>query len=264
MPDSPSTTPFVHTITSWPHAVGGFTARGDHDSADPESGCNLGHTQHADHEAVDRRRQQALRDLGIPVQTIVCTDQVHGTNVSVARSADLPQLEQRFGYPYYPQSDALITAEPGLALMLYFADCCPVWLYCSDPLCGGLAHCGWRGTVSDMTGAAVAALKSTFGALPRNMHAVVGPSICAACYEVGPEVVEAVENLDALQSVSCQYSRPHLDLPGLNATLLRRHGLPESHISVVHSCTRCGSVPLYSWRRDGAGTGRMAGFFALR
>lgn len=257
-----TTLSWTHQITRWPHVAGGFTARGEHD-VDPESGCNLGHTHHANREAVDRRREQALRDLGIPGHTLVCCDQVHGAQVAVASAAELPHLERRFDCPYYPGSDALVTAEPSLALMLFFADCCPVWLYSSDPLCGGLAHCGWRGTVADIAGATVTAIQANFGALPQSMHAVVGPSICRDCYEVGPEVVAAVENLDATETVCLRDGRAYLDLPELNALLLRRRGLPAQHVTVVNSCTSCGPVPLYSWRRDGAGPGRMAAFFSL-
>lgn len=257
-------TPWLHRITDWPQAVGGFTARGEHDPDDPESGFNVGHTHHADHAAVDRRRQAALDDLGLPDYHLVLSDQVHGTRVSVARAADLGSIVGRYGYSYYPESDALVTAERGLALMLFFADCCPVWLYCEQPLCGGLAHCGWRGTVADMTGAAVRALGEHFGAAPERLQAVVGPSICGRCYEVGPEVVAAVEALDVAAALRRRERSAYLDLPALNALLLRRHGLPEASVRVVDSCTRCGPTPLYSWRRDGKLTGRMAGFFALR
>jgi polyphenol oxidase len=121
---------WTHQITHWPHVIGGFTARGEHDAADPGSGFNLGHTADADHAAVDVRRGLALAELGIPDYQLVLSDQIHGTRVALARAEDLPHLEQRFGYPYYPDSDALITAERGLALMLFFADCCPVWIYC--------------------------------------------------------------------------------------------------------------------------------------
>jgi polyphenol oxidase len=265
-----SSTPWTHLITDWPGAVGGFTARGDHDANAPESGCNLGHTHHADHAAVDRRRRQALLDLGLPDYRLVCGDQVHGTRVATARAVDLSRLEQRFGYPYYPRADALITAEAGLALMLFFADCCPVWVYCPDPLCGGVAHCGWRGTVEDMAGETVRALGREFGAQAPQVRAVVGPSVCGACYEVGPEVVAAV----AAVFPGCEGGLPcavaerggatYLDLRALNAALLQRAGVLPENLRVVDTCTRCGPVPLYSWRRDGAATGRMAAFLALR
>jgi polyphenol oxidase len=270
--------PRTHLITDWPHAVAGFTARGAYDPADPESGCNLGHTANADHAAVDARRARVLADLGVPGYQIVCGDQVHGTRVALATAASLPGLEQRHGYPYHPNSDALITAEPGLALMLFFADCCPVWLYCPDPLCGGLAHCGWRGTVADLAGLTVAALQQAFDAKPPQMRAVVGPSICGDCYEVGPEVAAAaaVQPRTAGVSpapgsagilpaaVSERDGCTHLDLLALNALLLERAGLLPENIRVVNSCTRCGPIPLYSYRRDGAATGRMAALFALR
>jgi len=257
---------WTHLVTDWPGAAAGVTQRGPHDPTVPWSGHNFGHTKEADHAAVDALRHRALAELaesvGAPASSrhAVLAQQVHGANVAVARHATLPS-------PYYPDCDALVTADPGLALTLFYADCCPIILYSPDPLCGGVAHAGWRGTVADMPGAVVGALQQEFGARPEQLQAVVGPCIGVECYEVGPEVIAAVEalGLDASPLVRAASSREraHLDLLALNAALLQRAGVPADHIRPIPHCTRCGEVPLFSWRRDGPTCGRHVAMFVL-
>jgi hypothetical protein len=270
---------WAHLIDDWPGAAAGVTQRGPHDPAIPWSGHNLGHTEQADHAAVDALRRRALAELccvgrgrdwdrGRPEGpersrraareplSIVCAHQVHGRHVTVVRAADLCSQ--------YPATDALITAEPGLALTLFYADCCPLILYCPDPLCGGVAHAGWRGSVADMAGAIVAALQREFGAPPDRLQALVGPCIGPECYEVGPEVVEAVKGLGMAQTLREYGESTHLDLQALNVALLECAGVPLRSVSPLSSCTRCGPTPLFSWRRDGPTTGRIAAIFMLR
>ncbi len=247
----------------------------------------MGRTEQADPATVDALRRRALQELSSPLlgprascpqpsplerglscpqPSLVFTQQVHGPGVAVARHADLPSLPDFHGYPYYPGCDALITAEPALALTLFFADCCPIILYCPEPLCGGVAHAGWRGAVADIAASIVGALRREFGAPPERMQALVGPCIGAECYPVGPEVLAAVEALE-LGGVGAVTDRDggavHLDLLALNVALLERSGVPSAHIRRLPDCTRCGPVPLFSWRRDGPTCGRHAAMFML-
>lgn len=261
------------SLHCWPGAAAGITARGPHDPASPASGYNMGHTEQADHGTVERLRRRAMRELlacrsDAGANQLVMAEQVHGNRVAIARHDDLPALPQRHGHPYYPGYDALITAEPGLALMLFYADCCPVILYSPAARCGGVAHAGWRGAVADIAGETVRALQSEFDAKPADMQALLGPCIGVECYEVGPEVAAAVQSL-ALErclhknKMAAAQDRCHLDLLALNVALLQRAGLAPENIRALSHCTRCGPVPLFSWRRDGPTTGRMAALLTL-
>lgn len=250
--------------TAWPGTAAGVTQRGPHALTDPASGHNLGHTAGADPVQVRALRHRALAELGLTGQQIVCSDQVHGTEIAVARREDVPDLPRRHGWPYYPQADAVLTAERGLVLLLFFADCCPVFLFGAEPLCGGIAHCGWRGSVADLAGKTVAAMQTVFGAVAGQLESVVGPCICVRCYEIGPEVAEAVQATGLSETLHEHGSRLHLDLLALNRALLMRAGLPAQNIRLLTTCTRCGNIPLHSYRRDGKASGRIAAFFALR
>ena len=253
-------------LDHWPGVTGGFSQRGSITAADPLSGLNMGHVPGADSAVVEARRARMLADMGLAQAPIVHAEQVHGNQPAIAQTADLGSLPRRNGYPYYPGADALVTSEPGLVLMLFYADCVPVWLWCPRSRTIAVAHCGWRGTVADMAGATVEAMVQHFGAEPTSMHACIGPSICGACYEVGEEVVEQVRQTGHAERVV--RNKPDgkflLNLQELNRLMLTAAGVAPEHIEVTAPCTRCGPVPMYSWRRDGQGTGRMVALMALR
>jgi YfiH family protein len=82
-----------------------------------------------------------------------------------------------------PLGDALVTTTPGIALMALAADCVPIAL--ADPNAGVIAvvHSGWKGLVAQVVSATVVKMQNQ-GANLSNISAVLGPSICGACYEV--------------------------------------------------------------------------------
>ena len=127
---------------------------------------------------------------GLDLTRAVYAKQVHSADVRIAHAADAqpPEHEPRF------TCDGFVTNEPGVALTVFMADCLPALLH--DPAAGviGAVHCGWRGSVADVLGAAVTQM-CALGAHPADIRAAIGPGIGACCFEVGPEVVTAAEAL---------------------------------------------------------------------
>jgi len=82
--------------------------------------------------------------------------------------------------------DALVTAQPGVALFATYADCYPIVLWDPEKRVAGLVHAGWRGTSARVAGAAVSFMQGEYGC--RHIRAGIGPGICGRCYEVGGEV----------------------------------------------------------------------------
>ena len=127
---------------------------------------------------------------GLDLTRAVYARQVHSADVRIAHAADAqpPEMEPRF------TCDGFVTNEPGVPLAVFMADCLPALLH--DPAAGviGAVHCGWRGSVADILGAAVAQM-CALGAHPADIRAAIGPGIGACCFEVGPEVVAAAEAL---------------------------------------------------------------------
>lgn len=162
---------------------------------------------------------------GLDLTRAVYAKQVHSADVRIAHAADAqpPELEPRF------TCDGFVTNEPDVPLAVFMADCLPALLH--DPAAGviGAVHCGWRGSVADILGAAVAQM-CALGAHPADIRAAIGPGIGACCFEVGPEVVAAAEALlheplGALVRPTAG-DRALLDLKRVNALRLTQLGRP--------------------------------------
>lgn len=203
-------------------------------------------------------REEAEADLDLlaraaGVNALHSMRQVHGDLVRIAAYASRRD-------PNPPPGDGLIAQAPGSGVAVKAADCVPVLLV--DSVSGAVAgvHAGWRGTLARVVRKAARALALEVGAPPSRLAAVIGPSIRACCFEVGPEVVSAFTqdghdvNPIARKSGSGR-ARPHLDLPLANRLQLLAAGLREDAIQDAALCTRCHPV-FHSYRREGPGVGR--------
>ncbi len=158
-------------------------------------------------------------------------------------------------------TDALITNEPGLFVCVQTADCVPILLFDPVKKVVSAIHAGWKGTVSKIAKKTVQQMVDQFGCNPTDIVAGIGPSIHMHAYEVGPEVVEAVEanfrNYPALLKPSMNEGRAFLDLWEANQTVLMESGVPEENIEIMGLCSFEHGDLFYSARRDGTDTGRM-------
>ena len=235
---------------------GAFTRLGGR-SAPPWHSLNTGHGVGDDLRAVDANHELICGALGLAVGDLVSPHQVHGSRVATVGVADRGRVIEA--------TDALITSEPGVPLMLRFADCVPLWFH--DPRRGavGLAHAGWRGTVQRMAAATVAAMGSEFGSQPHDIVAGIGPSIGPCCYEVGADVADAVRTSfgsSASQLLAPQANgRWRLDLWSANRHCLTQAGVTE--IEVAGICTACRTDEWYSHRAEKGRTGRFGAVIAL-
>jgi len=155
--------------------------------------------------------------------------------------------------------DGLMTDQPGVPLLATFADCCPVVLY--DPRHHALAlcHAGWRGTAKGIATRAVAAMRQRYHSRPGDLVCGIGPSVCGACYEVGPEVAVL---FDGAGSRPGPGDRTLLDVAEVNRLQLVAAGVEPERIHCHPACTRETSA-LASHRRDHDGR-RCAAVAALR
>lgn len=160
--------------------------------------------------------------------------------------------------------DGLITNRRNLPLMLRFADCVPIVLYDPKNQAIGIAHAGWRGTVSKVLTNTVQAMGETFGTRPRDLIACIGPSIGPCCYEIGGDVREKVEQAYPGTSdlLLTENGSTRLNLWEANASQLRALGAGQVEMAGV--CTADSTHDFYSWRRENANTGRFAALIALR
>ena len=167
------------------------------------------------------------------------------------------------------QTDALITDEPGLPLLLCFADCTPILFL--DPVhrAVGIAHGGWKGTVRRIAAKTVLRMQQEFGTRPEELLTAIGPSIGPCCYEIGPEVEQQFK--DAFPGHDAElFSHPneeggtHLSLWAANRLQLEEAGVLPEHIDEARTCTACHHEDFFSYRADGGRTGRLGAVIALR
>ncbi len=189
--------------------------------------------------------------LGVPEAPVARLKQVHGATVVEPRGVRAGEVVVA-GY-----GDALVTTERGLVLAIATADCVPVVLF--DAEAGALAaiHAGWRGTAARIVDAALDALVER-GARPGRIYALFGPSISGSVYEVGPEVLAALDGtLPSVAVVPGRGDRSWLDVAACNEAALLSRGIGAERIIRPQLCTFRESTRFSSWRRDGASAGRI-------
>ncbi|MBI4732396.1 MAG: peptidoglycan editing factor PgeF [Chloroflexi bacterium] len=233
-----------------------FTRRGGV-SPEPWASLNLGGTVGDDSQRVRENRRRALAALGRDPGTVYDVWQVHGVEVAITRAPRQPETP-------HLQADAILTDQPGLTLMMRFADCVPVLLHDPARKVAGIAHAGWLGTVRGVVLATVEAMRSQFDSNPADLLAGIGPSIGPDHYEVGAEVVLQVRQAfgaDASSLLVGRGGRMFFDLWAANRLQLERAGV--THIETAGLCTVCHNDDWFSHRAEHGRTGRFGAVIAL-
>lgn len=163
--------------------------------------------------------------------------------------------------------DGLITNQPGVTLVTYYADCVPLFFLDPAHKAIGLAHAGWKGTVGRIGEQMVRRMAEEFGSEPRELLAAVGPSIGPCCYEVDAPVAQQFAALEGLPTEAFLTEKgagkSMLNLWEANRQILLKAGVAEENISVTDLCTRCNHDLLISHRATGGKRGGMAAMMCL-
>jgi YfiH family protein len=182
---------------------------------------------------------------------IVQVKQVHGGRAVGAYAS--PETE----------ADAIVAHRPdSVAVGVRVADCVPLLL--ADPRSGDVAavHAGWRGVVAEVVPAAISVLGG------RPLVAAIGPCIGACCFEVGRDVAEqivrACDSASASIVVRAEGLKAYVDLRAAVRAQLLARGVAGGDIEDVLGCTKHEPERFHSYRRDGAGSGRMLAAIATR
>lgn len=233
-----------------------FTTREGGVSALPTGGLNLAFHVGDDAELVLQNRVRVARALGVELDALVLGAQVHGNSVALVTPVQAG-AGARTPATAVASVDGLVSNAPGLVLAGCFADCVPVYIVDPVRVAVGLAHAGWRGTAGRVALCTLGALRRHFGSRPADCLAVIGPGIGACCYRVGAEV------RDAFLGGGCDWERVATRVPGggwqLDLATANRRQLEVagvSRVTVAGMCTAC-DPRFFSYRRDGAGAGRM-------
>jgi purine-nucleoside/S-methyl-5'-thioadenosine phosphorylase / adenosine deaminase len=223
-----------------------FTGRAGGVSAAPFDTLNMSGSVGDQASAVATNRRRVAQACGLRPEQLSWMHQVHGAAVSYAPASELPE------------ADAMFTDTPARGLVVLVADCAPVLLADPQARIVGAAHAGREGMAAGVVTELLAAMAAA-GADPARMHAVIGPHICGACYEVPAELQARIAGRVPESACLTRVGTTGIDIgAGIEAQLAR------AGVRTVAADPRCTAETqgLYSYRRDGR-TGRSAGLVWL-
>lgn len=212
-------------------------------------------------EDVNENRRRLAQELQITGGMMLFPGQTHTANVRIIRNHN--ELQGRI-----TETDALVTALPEVCVAVLTADCVPILMY--DPAKGvvAAAHAGWRGTVQSMALETIDVMKETFGCDPRHILAGIGPSIGPENYEVGDNVIRAVQKNPNIHAKSVlkekTNSKALFNLWEANRQQLLIGGLANENIEIAKICTLESHEIFFSARKLGNPCGRSAAGIMLR
>jgi YfiH family protein len=213
------------------------------------------------------RNYQRIAELGFLLESMTFSQQVHACEVRQVKVQDRGKGIAR--KRDYSGIDGLVTNDPSISLVTFYADCVPLYFY--DPVQNaiGLSHAGWRGTLGQIGVNTVEKMTECYGSKPADIVAGIGPSICKSCFEVDRSLAQSfAEALDFAEDfiVDCELKsdKSYIDLQGINRQSLINAGLVAENIELPGICTVENTDTFYSHRAMGELRGTMAAFLRLR
>jgi polyphenol oxidase len=237
--------PALDAIEGVSHAFS--TRRAEHSS------LTLGPTS-SDNPMIPINRSRFLAAAGVPGWPILKLKQTHSNivhNMTDTWSSNEPL-----------EGDAAVTAVRGAVLSIQTADCVPILIADRHARVVAAVHAGWRGTAARIAQHTVELLTRTYSVSPSDLTAVIGPHNAVCCYEVGEDVVQAIQDPDAIVRRP-EWEKPHLNQAIANQRQLIDAGIPETQIVTSNLCTQCRADLFFSYRREGKHAGRLLSIIGL-
>lgn len=212
-------------------------------------------------ENVVQNRKIIAEASQIPLENWCVPQQTHSSNI-----LNISKLEKGKGAfsrsTALPDTDGLLSRNPHIALVVQSADCVCSLYYDPQNQVIGAAHAGWRGTLALLPQKMILKMQHDFGSKPENILVGLAPCISTEKYEIGEEVIKAVdtvfgrrENFLVLNSHTQKY---HLDLRYSHIFQLQEMGVLEKNVEIMPYCTFRREDLFFSARRDTHRTGRFA------
>lgn len=215
-------------------------------SETPFESLNLGLLTDDRAENVGENRRRLAAALDFAPEQIAFARQVHGTrlieHITPPSAPFVRPGMTKSELGRVEEADGHVLREPGVAALVFTADCLPVAV--AGP--GGMAmlHAGWRGLAGGILAAGAEAVGAT--------SAAIGPGIGPSCYQVGEEVLESFSELG--EGVA---EGRKLDLAEVARRQLAQVGVER--VESAGLCTSCEAELFFSHRRDEGRTGRQGG-----
>lgn len=235
-------------------------------STDEFTSMNLAFNRGDSPENVTENYKRFCKSAGFDYESLTASSQDHHTFVRAV-------TKENVGVGIYKPKDiesvdALITNEPGVTLVTYYADCTPLFFVDTKQKAIGLAHAGWRGTVGRIGDNVVKKMQRLYGSDPSDIKAAIGPAISVCCYEVDKPCADNFLALDELDSTKFVFPKDNgkfmIDLLETNRQILVHAGVKNENITVSDVCTNCNSELLWSHRATKGHRGTMSAFMCIK
>lgn len=230
------------------------------------SAMNLSFHRGDSQEAVMENHRRFARTVGYDESRLVFSDQVHTTKIYSVTEADcgkgITRESDIIGV------DGLVTDQPGIPLITFYADCVPLFFF--DPVQGvvALAHSGWRGTAARIGRLMIEYMEQNYHSRAEDILCAIGPSICRQCYEISEDVAEefqkgfsAEQYAEFMQDTG--NGKYHLDLWKVNQYVLLEAGITKEHLETTDLCTCCNPEVLFSHRASHGKRGNLGAVIML-
>ena len=181
-------------------------------------------------ERLDAAHREIRNATGFGDWPLFTAEQIHGNNIAVIDSCSRGPVGREF-----PECDGIITNQPNIALGIYVADCCAVYIVDPKTPVISLVHSGRKGTGLGVVTKAIRKMIDRFGSDPTKMVVQLSPCIRPPHYEID-FAAEIIRQCCAL-------------------------GVKQIHDSGI--CTACDLGRYYSYRVEKGKTGRMLALHGL-
>ena len=179
--------------------------------------------------------------------------QVHGTNIEIIDKNKY----------FYDSTDALVSNVQNTVMVLNFADCVPVILYSKVDNVGAVIHAGWRGTAAGIVEKTVKKMQSDLNINPKNLIALIGPSIGKCCFETHEDAyTQLIKNPSDTDLYEKKDGKYFIDLKKLNFNQLKNANV--ENIDTCNYCTCCMSDIFFSYRKENGITARHSAVVKIR
>lgn len=135
-------------------------------------------------ETIRHKEKELLRTFtGIAPERTVMLNQVHGDQIVEIKAYPEKDL------PWIADADGMLTALPGLCLVIRTADCVPAFAFDAKKKILGAVHSGWKGCRLDITGKLIRIMKER-GCASSDISLFLLPSIGPQSYRVNEDVAQ--------------------------------------------------------------------------
>ena len=207
------------------------------------AGIDVSHNKTEVLKRLGAAHREIQNAIGIGDWSLFTAQQIHGNKIAIVDQVGLalradrgPRGAASLPIHEFPGCDGLITNQRRVALGIYVADCCAVYIIDPQTPAIGLVHSGRRGTEAGVVPSAIREMVDRFGSEPADMIIQLSPCIRPPHYEV--------------------------DFAGEIVQQCRALGVREIHDSGV--CTACDLDRYYSYRAEKGKTGRMLALFGIK